>query len=106
MKRTKGKWTQGLYPHKNYPHRLIMTDLGEVICEVIEKGDLKEMDANADLLEASPDLLEACENALRIVDLWEPPNDIESIKECDIGEYAALAIMRKKIELAIKKAKQ
>lgn len=50
------------------------------------------------------ELLEALQHSLNIVDLWMPNYSVEEIKECEIGELAALSNMRYNIENAIKKA--
>ena len=74
MTHTKGEWVLGLYPQKNYPHRVVMTNDGVAIAEVIEKPDIKEMDSNAKLIAAAPDMLKALENI-----------NNEVVKSCNIG---------------------
>jgi hypothetical protein len=71
---------------------------GYLVCESIGN------DKTAKLITAAPELLEAAINAIRIVDLWAPNYSEKQIKECEIGELAALSIMRQSLELAIKKA--
>ena len=66
-----------------------------------EKEEVKKV---INLLSVTPELLEACESAMRIVDLWAPSYSNEEIKECDISEIAALAMMRQTFEKVIKKA--
>lgn len=56
----------------------------------------------AQLCKAAPDLLAACEAAMRIEQLWGPPEPCEP-EHTD--EMAALAAMRDKITAAIAKAK-
>ena len=73
----------------------------------VENGDnpLKdEAIANAKLICAAPDLLEAAIKAIELVDLWAPNFSNEEIKECHIGELAALSNMRTELEKSIKKA--
>ncbi len=67
-KHTQEEWVLGLYPNKAYPHRVIMTKDGVAICDVLEKPSLKEMDANAKLIEAAPNLLSSL---IRCVDRLE-----------------------------------
>lgn len=89
---TEGEWTLGLYPNKNYPHRVVMTTNGVAISEVIEKPDLKEMEANAKLIAAAPDLLDS------VMKLMDELNDVTV--EFPEHTYDIL----NKIEAAIKKA--
>lgn len=73
------------------PHRRICGVYGGI------KGD-EENQANARLISAAPDLLEACLGALRIQSLWYP------VASDNDDECAALNSMRKKFESAIAKA--
>lgn len=66
--------------------------------------DKNEAIANAKLIAAALDLLEACIRAINIVELWAPTYSEKELKETHIGELAALSMMRQALELAIKKA--
>jgi hypothetical protein len=73
----------------------------------VENGDnplKEEAIANAKLITAAPELLEACNRAILLVDLWAPTYSTEEISECHIGELAALANLRSELEKAIEKA--
>jgi len=61
-----------------------------------------DCEANARLISAAPDLLQACEGAMRIIDLWSPPHPPSREHE---REYWALAVMRDRFIAAIAKAK-
>ena len=83
MAHTKGEWVLGLYPQKNYPHRVVMTNDGGAISEVIERADKKEMEANAKLIAAAPNMLKALKEAERFHQEQSPIGVIirEAIKE-------------------------
>ncbi len=62
---------------------------------------MRVKDVDAHLMAASPDLLEACEAAMRIESLWMPPGDVGPEHE---GEAVALSVMRDYLRAAIAKA--
>lgn len=79
---------------------------GKCIAQYFSGGSIseEESEANAKLGGASLDLLEAVQNAMRIVDLWKAPDSLEEIKIGHVGELAALSMMRQGFEKAIEKA--
>ena len=63
FKGTKGEWKTGLFPNLNHPHRTVLTKEGSLeICTI--NLDTAEVRANAKLIAAAPDLLEALQNLL------------------------------------------
>lgn len=48
---------------------------------------------------------ESIKQAMQIVDLWCPNLTKEQIKECHIGEFAALALMRQRFEILLNNEK-
>ena len=71
----------------------------EFIADIAVKSD-DEGQANISLIAAAPDMLEALEAAMRIVDLWF----MEYTEDEHAGEAEALGIMRDNFEQAITKA--
>lgn len=53
--------------------------------------------------EEKRELVEAIKKALDIVELWSPVPTMERIQEQDIGEFAALAMMRQTFEKLLQK---
>jgi len=70
--------------------------------------DLEKQKANAKLIAAAPEFLEALQSAMKIVELWAPDysdeNFDKTINESEIGELAALSNMRQAFEKVIEKA--
>lgn len=60
------------------------------------------VEANAQLMATAPELLDAIEGALRIADLWAPPEAIEPEHE---NEYVALQMMLDNFKAVVAKAK-
>ena len=58
---------------------------------LIEKGKLYD------------EAVEALKGAMRIVDLWSPNYSKDQINESEIGELAALSMMRKSFEETLEK---
>ncbi|MBL4654167.1 MAG: hypothetical protein JKY53_15085 [Flavobacteriales bacterium] len=56
--------------------------------------------------ESRQELIDTLENALNIVDLWAPDYSKDEIRESDIGELAALSMMRQSMEKTLIKAKK
>lgn len=63
-----------------------------------------EASANATLIAAAPDLLAACEAAMRIESLWYPANAGGPVDDPENHEAYALHLMREKFSAAIAKA--
>jgi hypothetical protein len=67
FKGTKGDWATGLFPNLNHPHRTILTtDNGTEICTI--HLDNIEVRANAKLIAAAPELLEALQKAKKNIE--------------------------------------
>jgi len=81
MNHTQEEWTQGLFPHLNHPHIVIMTRNGKEICTIhLDNNEVRAnvkliVDAGntankcellpSELLEQRDELLEACESAIK-----------------------------------------
>lgn len=108
MEHTGGEWASMTVEmdYYNRIHIISHSTSDTQICEIHRFGFgmdwLKESEANAKLIVAAPELLEACIKAMNIVDLWKPTDNVEDIEH--IGEYASLGLMRQAFEKAIKKA--
>jgi Sec7-like guanine-nucleotide exchange factor len=63
FKGTKGDWATGLFPNLNHPHRTVLTEEGIEICTI--HLDNEEIRANAKLIAAAPELLDALQNYMR-----------------------------------------
>lgn len=99
------KFTQGEWKHVNdSPYHRVELVNGRLYVASVE-GALNESEeqANAKLIAAAPIMYEAISSALRIVDLWIPP-DSESHNEETQGEVEALMNMKNAFESAINKA--
>lgn len=90
FKGTKGEWKVGLYPTLNHPHRTVCTNAGDEICTI--HSDNEEVRANAKLIAASKDLLEALQKIYNI------ENHAFSLKGFDVNR------LKSDIETAINKA--
>ena len=77
---------------------------GKNLAEIEPTENEEEATANARLMAAAPDMLEALRAAMRVVDLWSPNYSKENMEPSEIGELAALSMMRQNIEKAIAKA--
>lgn len=62
----------------------------------------EENKANAHLIAAAPEMLEALESVMRLQKLIEYPNDV---KECHVGEAMAVSGMLQKVIRVVNKAK-
>ena len=113
FKGTKGEWTTDLdaYEFSKVIKAIeVCSDLanhcyGKWICQVncVTEDDFLENKANAQLIAAAPELLDAIQCALKIVDLWLPEYNNEMLEEHKI-EVLALGGMRNKMQDAINKA--
>lgn len=105
FKGTKGEWHACC--KTNLPHFLFAGEGGTVICGFHTKQDdgtelpIKEVQANARLIEASPDLLEALQGFLNLKDIVSYP---EFTPQCEHGEAQAVSNALNKAQLAINKA--
>ena len=79
MKHTQGKWTKNYWTVGRIE---IVTD-NNVICEIHQQHERLEQVANAKLIAAAPELLEACKLALRdykyIDSLSDTPNILKQV---------------------------
>ena len=79
MKHTQGKWTKNYWTVGRIE---IVTD-NNVICEIHQQHEREEQVANAKLIAAAPELLEACKLALRdykyIDSLSDTPNILKQV---------------------------
>lgn len=73
FKGTKGDWATGLFPNLNHPHRTVLTEDGVEICTI--HLDNEEVRANAKVMAASKDLLEALQELL----IHSLENDLHSV---------------------------
>ena len=78
----------------------------ENVFKLIDKVKTDNSKVNSELLERYNEAVEACNAAMRVVDLWAPNYSKDEIKESEIGEIAALSMMRKYFEQVINKHKE
>lgn len=99
---TKGNWSY--VPSTNIYHPVVIIGGRKLIINAFKNHE--EQDANAQLIAAAPDMLEALESVMRIRDLWGVPTDPHfKGEEAYEGELQVLAAMEIKIKEAINKAK-
>jgi hypothetical protein len=103
MNHTPGPWTLS-FGGSITDHGFTVTNGADVIAErwPYYIRNQAELAANARLIAAAPELLAALEAAMRISDLWMPP---ECFPPEHQEEAAALAAMAEKIKGAIEKAR-
>ena len=83
----------------------IIADDTEFICDLGEEYvAFEEEYANAKLIAAAPDLLEACVYLVRLKDLVLPPEPVKGVSEEFMSEFIALNNLIKMADSAIKKA--
>lgn len=97
-----GKHTPGPWEWLNYPDGRKL--LAAPKCGVIHcPHPMTVTDEDQALIAAAPDLLAACERAMRIKTLWIP---LEKYSDPNFdNEFEALLLMRQSFKAAIKKAK-
>ncbi len=107
MKHTQGKWE--VDPESDGQLWISVEDSTTPICKINqaeeEDGNIvttEEDKANANLIASAPELLEAIKSAMRIKDLWVPPEDHHSDENAH--EIKALRLMELAFEEVIKKA--
>ena len=94
----KTKHTPGPWKHDNQrdtiycAHESMMNSL---ICKIATGENRKEEDANASLISAAPELLEACRNALAVFG-----NDLHCGNKFFEGENSAIARLRMAVDKA------
>ena len=104
-KHTQGEWRVGDNYREVTTSRPGILEGSKTVAKISQFSKSEDtIIANAKLIAAAPELLEACQEAMRIVDLWSPSYSKENIKESDISELAALSLMRRSIEQSLKKA--
>lgn len=100
---TPGPWNcERLIDQKGSPyatHYQAHIDIG--VCMVWAPPGNAEQEANARLIAAAPEMLEALQSAMRIKDLWLPIGDVS---DEHAEELKALSLMAMKFESVIKKA--
>lgn len=76
------------------------------ICQFFNKNEdhYHNHEANAKLIAAAPDLLEACEKIISLKEIILPPEPVEGVSEEFRDEYVALNSLVTMAENAIKKA--
>lgn len=72
---TNKKFTKGEWISSGYRVDVDIADGLSGICEMSDWMPEEQMEANAKLIAAAPELLEACIEALRFVDVEEPAYD-------------------------------
>lgn len=78
----------------------------KVDCRVVAEERYQEMLTESKQLQQGVQELEkVIQGAMNIVDLWKPNDSIEAIKECHIGDFAALSMMRQSFEKALGNSK-
>lgn len=95
------KHTEGEWVSLGYRVDVDVADGLSGICEMSDWMSEEEMEANAKLIAAAPELLRTIQEALRISDLWTMGENTSTEHE---QEAIALANMKREFEQAIKKA--
>lgn len=96
IKHTPGPWW--------FDGREVMTvPLGEIkVCRIHPVSQYDDGSANAKLIAAAPDLLDACESVIRLHQLIRYDEPVKPEHE---GEATTISAMLLKVQLAVKKAK-
>ena len=87
-------YTRKIRNRKQSSYQALLASYSEKIQTILE------------LKESRQELIDTLENALNIVDLWAPDYSKDEIRESDIGELAALSMMRQSMEKTLIKAKK
>lgn len=104
FKGTKGNWTTEQTNKVESGLDVVIKSNNEVIGWLYSKNitsNKKELEANANLIAAAPELLEACKEVLRLKDLIEYPQETN---QEHLGEAKAITLMLGKTQKAINKA--